>query len=345
MKQIFYSWLCLGILIACKSNESSGRQPFNAEDQASELEWLHEWIDAWEFMVKEVLKLPQEKAPLMLFYDDTYVYTTSDISAPQGQSFEGPAYFSEKLPWEKQTHNDTLTLPDAQKVPVQLMTFAAPSEKQGVESFFVMAAPSFWKNAGIDSEEVGLEKMLRGVFLHEFAHTRQMNGIGRIITEYERNYSFDYEVSDDLIQDYFADDSAYVKKFREEVEVFYSAVLTEDEAVMRNLAQQGMRMLKERQEKYLSEEHQRLAAVDNVFLTMEGIGQYMIVSYLQSPKGGNISKDTAIKVARRGKSWWSQDEGLALVLLYERLNPNPDWKILFRENPADIVTLIETALK
>jgi hypothetical protein len=129
------------------------------------------------------------------------------------------------------------------------------------------------------------------------------------------------------------------------VDLFYRAALSPDESEMKRLANQGMRMLKERQNQYLMGKNEVLGEMDNVFLTMEGMGQYLMARYLQSPEGGTVPKATAIGATRRGKHWWSQEEGLALVLLYERLAPNPDWTILFTDKPADIVTLIEAKLK
>jgi hypothetical protein len=345
MKRIAYALLLAGVLVACRAQVAAGRKSAKAASQAGNVEWLSRWIGAWEAMAGNVLKLPPAAAPIMLFYDSKYVYTTSEVSAPEGEPFEGPTFFGNTLPWRKSAHPDTLTIPDGQKVPVQLMTFAAPAKESDVEAFFVMAAPAFWNEAGINSEEVGLEKMLTGVFLHEFAHTRQMNGIGRIITEYERSHRFDFPVGDDMIQAYFAGDSSYVQQLREEVDLFYRAALSPDESEMKRLANQGMRMLKERQNQYLMGKNEVLGEMDNVFLTMEGMGQYLMATYLQRPEGGTVPKATAIQATRRGKHWWSQEEGLALVLLYERLAPNPDWTVLFSGNPPDIVTLIEAKLK
>ncbi len=345
MKRITYAVLLTGMLVACRSHVAGRSKPANTASQAGKLEWLSRWIGAWEAMAGNVLKLPPAAAPIMLFYDNAYVYTTSEVSAPGGEPFEGPTFFGNRLPWRKRAHSDTLTLPDGQKVPVQLMTFAAPAKERGVEAFFVMAAPAFWNEAGIHSKEVGLEKMLTGVFLHEFAHTRQMNGIGQIITGYERSHRFDVPVSDDMIQEYFATDSSYVQKFKEEVDLFYRAAQSPDEGEAKRLANQGMRMLKERQNQYLVRKNKVLAEMDNVFLTMEGMGQYLMAKYLQTPEGGAVPEVTAIGATRRGKNWWSQEEGLALVLLYERLAPNADWTVLFTDNPPDIVTLIEDRLK
>ncbi len=345
MKRIACALLLTGVLAACRTPVAPGRKSAKTAGPAVRVEWLSRWLGAWEAMAGNVLKLPPAPAPIMLFYDSEYVYTTSAVSAPEGEPFEGPTFFGSTLPWRKSAHAGTLTLPDGQQVPVQLMTFAAPAEEKGVEAFFVMAAPAFWNEAGIHSEAVGLDKMLTGVFLHEFAHTRQMNGIGRIITEYERSHRFDFPVSDDMIQAYFAGDSAYVQHFREEVELFYRAARSPDEAEVKRLANQGMVLLKERQNHYLVGKNKVLGEMDNVFLTMEGVGQYLMATYLQGPEGGAVPKAAAIGATRRGKNWWSQEEGLALVLLYERLAPNPDWTILFTDKPTDIVTLIEDKLK
>src|SRR5689334_19121583 len=110
--------------------------------QRSELGWLSKWLNAWDLMSTQVLKLPAEAAPDMLFYDSVYVYTTSAVSAPTGTAINGPAFSGKQLAWKKMAHNGELTLPGGQKVPVGLMSFASPA-KDG-KSFFVMAAPSFW---------------------------------------------------------------------------------------------------------------------------------------------------------------------------------------------------------
>ena len=210
MKQILYLILISTLFISCK-NEIKPQEKANNTIQ---LDWLEKWFSAWELMSKEVLGLPKGTAPEMFFYDKKYIYTTSEISAPFGTPFNGPKLFGEKLNWKRKLHNDTLTIPNGERVPIQLMTFASPSEQKGIEAFFVMAAPIFWKNTGIESNEVSLDKLLTGVFLHEFAHTRQMNGIGSKITEFESNHTFKYEISDDIIQDYFKNDNIYVNEYR-----------------------------------------------------------------------------------------------------------------------------------
>lgn len=328
------------ILISCSKNTSERVQT----GKETRLDWLENWFDAWELTSTEILGLPEQSPPIMFFYDKEYVYTTSSVSAPEGEPFDGPEYFSKKLPWRKEPHNDTLTIPNGQKIPIQHMTFAAPSESEDAPAFFVMAAPSFWQDIGLEDEHVGLEKMLTGIFLHEFTHTTQIMEIGARILAFERDHTFDFKVNDDIIQNYFINDSLYVKLFEEETALFYRAAESDDREELIRLTKQGLKLLGDRQENHLRPVKDILVEMDNVFLSMEGLGQYVMVSWLAHPKGGKAPKDVAIQSARRNRKWWSQDEGLALALVYEKLSGDPDWKAIIDEDPKELVLLIEAQL-
>ncbi|MBL4624431.1 MAG: hypothetical protein JKY42_04755, partial [Flavobacteriales bacterium] len=156
MKKIIFL-LCSTVLILSCKNEPNPKKEVIVNNV--KLDWLENWFSAWELMSEEVLELPKSTPPIMFFYDDKYVYTTSEISAPNGEPFDGPELLGVKLPWKRELHNDTLTIPDGQRIPILLMTFAAPSEQKNVEAFFVMAAPVFWGDAGIESKEVSLDKL------------------------------------------------------------------------------------------------------------------------------------------------------------------------------------------
>lgn len=336
MKYSFF--LLILILFSCGNDK---KEKTIEETAVNEITWLYEWLTAWELISNDVFRLEETPPPEMLFFDDKYVYTNSRTSAPKGEKIDGPKLYGKEIVWLKQSHNDTITIPDGKRVPIQIMTFAAPSEKEGVGSFFVMAAPLFWKNAGIESEEVGLKDMITGVFLHEFAHTRQMDGIGAKITEYEKNYQFDFPVSDDIVQDYFSKDSSYVQNFREEIASIYFLSGKPCDEINSAEIKDILQVIATRQEKYLKPKNEVLAEMDRIFLTMEGIGQFAMLSWLTHPNGGAYPDETAMKATRRGMNWWSQEEGLGLVLLYKKISQNPDWKSMFSKNPPDIIKLIQ----
>ena len=84
--------------------------------------------------------------------------------------------------------------------------------------------------------------------------------------------------------------------------------------------------------------------MDNVFLTMKGMGQYAMMSYYMSVDGENLSYGKALKATRHNKKWWSQEEGLALILVYERLQEKIDWGKLFAMKDGTIIELLENRL-
>ncbi|SIN95827.1 hypothetical protein [Chitinophaga niabensis] len=308
-----------------------------AQSQNKEQKWLEDWFRAWELVDRQLLLLPADKPPEMIFYDDTRVYTTSLISCAP---IKGPGMYGQPLYWRRGPHGDTLTLPDGQRVPVGLMSFAA-STPEG-QSFFVMAAPAFWKAAGIESSAFTLDKMLTGVFLHEFTHTRQQKGFGRLVDSIERVHTFqEVPLSDDIVQGYFKGDSGYVRSFREEIDAFYTAAATTDKKQAKEAVRKGLALLKARQAKYFTGNREILKTLDDIFLSMEGLGQYVAVYWLMHPRGGNVKRDAAIAGFRRKRNQWSQEEGLAMFLALTRLKEK-DWvKYQFNKKPRTIVELLE----
>lgn len=301
-------------------------------------QWLKDWLNAWEFTNRQLLSLPPDTPPEMVFYDDTWLYTNAAIA---GSRISGPGIYGQPLQWKKAKHADTLTLPDGQRVPVSLMSFAA-STPEG-KSFFVMAAPAFWKNAGVESSAFSLDKMLTGVFLHEFTHTRQQKGFGRQVDSIERVHTFkEVPLSDDIVQGYFKADSDYVRSFREETDAFYTAAEAKDKQQAKDAVRKGLRLLKARQARYFTGNKAVLKPLDDIFLSMEGLGQYVAVYWLMHPQGGNVNRETAISGFRRKRNQWSQEEGLAMFLALTRLQAEKNWITdQFNKKPRTIVDLLE----
>jgi hypothetical protein len=309
------------------------------------LDGARKWFAAWEFMSKTVFGIDTLQPVEFVFFDTTNVYTTSRISIPAGGPVEGPALFGEHLVWRKAAHHGKITLPDHQEIPIGLMSFASPMEMEGKQAFFVMPLPEFWKSAGVKSEELGLENLVTGVFLHEFSHTQQMQSFGKKISDYEKKYVFNIPFSDDIVQDYFKKDSLYTAQFRKEVKVFYEAAAAKDPGKRKVLIRQGLQMLENRQQQYFNGDHEKLRQIDRFFLTMEGLGQYAMYAWLIDPRGGNIPEATALAGVRRGGRQWSQEEGLSLFLILDKLTKPKDWsKLMFGTSTVDIITLIEQKL-
>jgi hypothetical protein len=297
------------------------------------------WFSAWELVSTEIYKINKVKPVEFVFFDDKYVYSTSAITIKKGSYIKGNNLINLKLRWKKKLHNDTLTLPDKSVVPISLMSFAAEIPANNNTSFFVMPLPVFWEKSNVSSKELGLENLITGVFIHEFSHSQQMQNFGKKMTAYEQQNNFGADFSDDIVQNIYGKDTTYLKLYNKEIELFYTSA--KNDALEKELMNEGLSILKQRQKTYFKGKYENLKPIDNFFLTMEGLGQYSMFLWLTHPKGGNIKREIAIEGVRRGGKWWSQDEGFALFLILDKLTQSKNWaKSMFGNKTAIVTDLI-----
>lgn len=313
MKNPCRNALCAGLLALCTT------APAAACNMASATPWIEQWFDAWELVVGEVLRLPPAKAPAMVFFDAHCVWTTSAASGVNAPVVEGPSLLGETLSWRVREHGGELLLPDGGKAPPGLMSFAAPDGHGG--EFFVMPSPAFWKEAGVESAEFGLAKLLVAVFVHEFSHTRQIAGFQQVIAPLERQWKGEQELSDDTVQQMFGDRPGYAMAFAAERDLLFAAATATSNEAAREQATSALVAMQSRHAAYFTGDHAWFAPLDDAFLSFEGAGQWVAYRWLHHPAGGGFDAALALSGLRRGGRFWSQDEGLALFLVLDRLDP------------------------
>ena len=217
-----------------------------------------------------------------------------------------------------------VTLPSVGEVPVGPISFAFSADG------FAMSLPSVWRAGGITSA-LGLEHLMTGVLLHEIMHTRQSAMVDDIAEPAACAHGIGEELSDDLLQERFSRVPGYSAAYAAERDALFAAAAAPDEAGARGLAAHALHLMRARRAQFLLSRNAHFAVFDDVFLTMEGIGLWLIYRYFLSTPGGAADEATALKETRRGGRWWSQDEGLALVLTLDRLLP--DWRARAFRNP------------
>lgn len=292
------------------------------------------WFSAWDFVCQNKFG-PSATIPTIFLYDDSLYYSTASIAVTD-QRFTAPGPGGNLIVWYAGAHNGNLQIPDGQSVPLGLMSFAA-ADSAG-HPFFVMATPGFWKNAGVESKELGLEKLITAVFLHEFAHTRQQRGMGAAVSAIEKKHPFNNPpLSDDIVQHLFSKDSVYVGKWKDETDLFYQAAFHQDKRTTKKLTCDALRMLHQRQAGYFTGDKEILRELDDIFLTMEGLGQFSGLYWLQHPSGAGFPFATAVDGMRRKRNQWSQEEGLAMFLILDKLGLK-NWELnVLSDNPNTIV--------
>jgi len=335
--------LILITIYSCK--QQNHKESTSEKKMELELVGVQEWFNAWEMTTRDIFKIPPHEPPLMLFFDNEFLYTNSNKPAKNSIKINGPKFFEKELNWTKIKHNDSLTLPTGQTVPIGLMSFTAPISSGSEKAFFVMCVPSFWKDAKVTSIELGDENLYTSVFLHEFAHSQQNKIFGVRLDQFERDHQFKLGLNDDMIQEDFKKDPVYKEKIKDEINVFYNAFYSDNLEETKQLTIKGLEMYNKRQKEYFVDDKEIYKTLDNFFLTMEGIGQYVPVVWLTHPKGGNLDIKKAVKGMRRGGSWWSQDESLAMFLIYTKIS-NPDLgKEMFGSELNVINKLLEKQVK
>jgi hypothetical protein len=290
----------------------SAAAPACAPDPADRA-WLEAALANWQRVAIEDLRLSDASLPTVHAIDARCAYTlpAGDFAAITSEA-----------------HGGRVTLPSGETLPLGPISFAFGEDQ------FVMSLPSVWRAAGVTSD-AGLETLMNGVLLHEIMHTRQSGLASALLAEpAARAGVSDAELSDDIVQERFGRDPHYADAWSEERNLLYAAAGAQDDAEARRLAGEALARMRARRDRWFSGDRAGFTVLDDVFLTMEGMGQWLIYRYFVSPDGGAMTHEQALQSVRRGGRWWSQDEGLALILTVDRLLPgwqeravrDPDWR-------------------
>lgn len=272
--------------------------------------WLQQALAQWQATETGVLHLPANPLPQIIAVDGACTY-----SLPAGDFAVLTAT----------PHGDTVTFPDGGEAPVGPISFAS-----GEAGYFAMSLPSVWRAAGVESD-FGLERLMTGVLLHEMMHIRQTELAKAALAGVPQTLGIpDDELTDDIVQERFSADPEYVAAYEAERYKFYAAAEAETDEDARRLAGEGLALLRERRARFFTGKNAGFTQLDDVFLTMEGMGQLLIYRYFR----GFEEHGPAVEGVRRGGKWWSQDEGLAIMLVVDRLLPDwqarafrePDWR-------------------
>ena len=221
--------------------------------------------------------------------------------------------------WSSLEHSGSVPLPDGKSIPAQVMSFAAPSGDG--DAFFVMAAPSIWREGGVMSGELTLEMLMTAVLLHEGSHVLQFPTYGKQMAELTSRFKLPDSFNDDSIQSRFEADQEFASSVARETELLFAAAAAPHPSDTRRLAREARALMRTRHERWFVGRNAYLRAAEGIWLTMEGSGQWLGYRWLTDPQGGGIPCAVAMKgFAKRGKSW-SQKQGIALFLTLERIAP------------------------
>ena len=285
--------------------------------------WVEDALRASDLIMLKRLHLPPDRRPTIVVFD-------------QDCRFEAMPGAGGK--WTGTPHEGKILLPDGKEIDVGVTSFASRDDRTG-KRFFVMALPSIWYAANVMKPgDLGLT----GVFLHEFSHTRQMDVLRPRFDSASAIHELPEDFTDDTIQKTFEPDGDYAQSIAREIDLLYRAADERDPTKARSLARQALGLMEARQNRFFVGTNAWLKPYDDLFLTMEGFGQWAAYAWLSDARGGRMTPAIARDRMRGSRKWWSQDEGLALFLVIDRLVPA--WpRQAFGSTPASGIELLRQA--
>lgn len=273
-------------------------------------DWTERSLTGWQRINDQVLRIAKPLPPVMVLFDSTCAFTLKPAAEAGTVPMLKAGGF--RFAVNGVAHQGTLDLPDGKRVPANLRSFAMPMPDGTMA--FVMALPPIWVAQAKGNDRVVLAT---AVFMHEFTHT-QSAGFGQRIDALAKK-GLPADADDDVVQRRFASRQGFAAAFKREQELLWEAAAAPNIKEARALAKRALRVIENRRARYFIGQDKVYAEAEDLFLTLEGTGQYALYRWLTDPKGGAMPKPQALAFARRDGRHWSQDQGLALYLVLDRL--------------------------
>jgi hypothetical protein len=313
---------------------SASREPATratCEFPTSDSAWTAMALDGWQRQNSRALHALPIRFPALVLFDSLCSYTLLPAMRPEVEvSFIGAG---QRFAMRGVPHSGTIRLPNGESLPASLVSFA--SRMRNGDMFFVMSLPSIWRASGRS------DTLATAVFMHEFTHT-QSPALGSRIDALIRR-GLPEQIDDDVIQKRFDSLPEFGRAYERERDILFESARAPTRDLAVRAARRALAAMDARQATFFHGPNALYRDAEDVFLSMEGTGQWAAYLWLTDPQGGAMSAGDALPFIRRGGHRWSQDEGLAILLVLSRLAPDAP-REMFGANARTALPLLRGAL-
>ena len=241
--------------------------------------------------------------------------------------------------WSATLHHGKIKLPDGGELAPQVISFAGST---GEQAFFVMAAPTIWRDAVKSGKGTSLENLTTAVMLHEATHVAQMPTYGAAISRIAEKYHLPEDFNDDSIQKSFKGNEEIAASVEREAKLLFDASQAQTKDESAKLVREARDLMKARYARWFAGKNAYMAEAEPVFLTLEGSGQWVAYKWEVDPRGGRI-KSAAILPGFLTDHWWTQREGFAAFMALERLTGDTWRRQAFHLGQKDVLQMLDEA--
>jgi hypothetical protein len=155
-------------------------------------------------------------------------------------------------------------------------------------------------------------------------HTRQLFALQHRVHAIRQRFDLPARFDDDVVEDRFADSAEYSRMFATERDLLFDAVAESDLKRSIAMVAEAISIAQRRRERFFTGNDEVYSELEGLFLNMEGVAEWVRFKSHQADSSWPSADADIIAFLRGQQNSWSQDEGLALVLLLDRMVP--DWK-------------------
>lgn len=293
------------------------------EDRAAA--WVGAALSGWANVNARVFQIEPVGPPSILVFDRSCVFTLRPTEDGTSEAWNAGGL---KFAVDVKEHQGEILLPGEITIPAEVTSFAFSTPDGPL--WFVMALPEIWVLA---KKSIDPEMLATVVFIHEFTHT-QSRSLGEKIDDLIAR-GLPEDIDDDIIQTRYEVDPGFAASIQTELDLLLSAWRSRNLTTARDLANAAVELREGRKRDFFTGDDHLLAELEDVFLTMEGTGQLAAFEWARHAEGGGMETEAALEFVMREGTIWSQDLGLALLLVLDRLDPK--WpRLVFGSEPVTV---------
>lgn len=297
---------------------------------AIDSQWIQHVLDNWDRVCRQELNISVEPLPWIILYDSTAAWHVNPNRSllPRHEPTNYRFTFNHRpVTVVRMPQRMTVWVPDRPPVPMGSLPVAAMPYAKNSKSFFIAPLPSLFHVMAPASEAVYLDFLFTGNNMHELTHTRQLPYVVRQLLQIQRDYKLPESIDDNSIQALFSKNDAYVERFLIEKSLLWKAVFTKDKDSCKEYARQALATAGSRKKDFFTGQYAGYDPLDDIFLSLEGSAMWAQYRLMLANAPQGMRQDAVLDWLLQRSASWSQEEGLAIFLLIDRLSPG--WQQYF----------------
>lgn len=309
---------------------------------------MQKTVDDWEHSCQNELHIEPGALPWIIFYDSVTAWHINPEIAllPAYKRLTSTVRFAGiDYPLFQVKHNAKLWVPERDPIEVKTRAAAAMPVGDNKKIFFISPVPTFFHTLAPPDQAPYLDLLLTGLNMHELTHTRQLSFVLSQILEAQKKYKLPESIDDNSIERTFENNEEYKALFFKEKTHLWNAAMTGNLDSCKQELKSALDLVDERQRTFFVQENEGYKKLDDIFLALEGSAMWAQYKTTRKYAPQGQSPEQTLYFMFQHLNSWSQEEGLALFLIIDKLVPG--WQVQFfnKEMPSPFKLLKKSLLK